>query len=113
MPRSPPPSSLADVAELAAIIRSHAALLAPAARSRFYELVDRELGGGCVIGPGLLARVRARSARVHRGARRAASRRREALTAPSDAHHDKPHLRQGGCLGGVRGTRVPDYGSGR
>jgi hypothetical protein len=33
-----------------------------------------------------------------------------ALFAPVHGNHDEPHLRQGGCLGGVRGTRVPDMG---
>jgi len=56
-PRSSPTSPLTDLPELAEIIRSYAAPLAPAARNRFYEEVDRELGGGCVLGPGLLARV--------------------------------------------------------
>lgn len=55
MPR--PPSSLADLPELAEIIRSYAAPLAPAARGRFYQEVDRELGGGCVLGAGVVARA--------------------------------------------------------
>jgi hypothetical protein len=57
MPRPPPVPSPADAAELGAIIRRYAAPLAPAARSRFYVEVDRELGNAPVLGPGLVART--------------------------------------------------------
>jgi hypothetical protein len=73
MPRSPPASSLADLPELAEIIRSYAAPLAPPVRNRFYEEVDRELGAGCVLGAGLVARV---CARVQRQSSRCPTRRR-------------------------------------
>jgi hypothetical protein len=52
----PPASPLAAMPELAAIIKQFAAPLQLAARSKFYELVDRELGGH-ELGPGILARV--------------------------------------------------------
>ena len=50
------PSPLAMVPELAEIIRQHALPIAPAKRSRFYELVDRELSGS-ELGPGIVARA--------------------------------------------------------
>jgi hypothetical protein len=56
MPRPAPTSSLADLPELAEIIRSYAAPLAPVARSRFYEAVDRKLDGH-ELGPGIVVRV--------------------------------------------------------
>jgi hypothetical protein len=58
MPSPPsPPSPFADAPELIEIIRSAALPIAPAARPKFYELVDRELGNVRDLGPGLVART--------------------------------------------------------
>jgi hypothetical protein len=60
MPPPPPLSSLANVPELVEVLRAHAAPIAPPLRSKFFELVDRELGNVREIGPGILTRTCAR-----------------------------------------------------
>jgi hypothetical protein len=60
MPRSPSALTVADVDELAAIIRSHAKPIPAPARQRFYEAVDDALDGVGELGPGIVARVCAR-----------------------------------------------------
>jgi hypothetical protein len=55
-PSSARSSAFAFHDEFVAIVRAAAAPLPPSARSKFYELVDRELGTR-ELGPGLVARV--------------------------------------------------------